>query len=1636
MNPRSLGNIFKKVLLGSLVLGCFFVSRNVSASDVFRVTEYNITTGFTGTTYNLTLNNPLSPDHFILIRGAESGNVIKSPTNSYVKISKLPLGANKSLPTTGSTTSVELKRYAVGSSSWVGVVTVVECLVDCTNNGFKTLDILDLSTPRYTNTTTRLQSGTTSSITPWTNINKVSIFGGGLGSGTNIEDSAANSGYYNAGWLRLYPTGTNTINWERYNSNNDGILSLATSTVYAIEWGSAWNVQRVAISGSNGASGSNTTAAYNTAKISSATRANTWVYGSGYSQAAALGNGSLGTIITLGNGVAQNTSETTVAMGSQISGAIKSFDIYVFSHPNLSVDYKFKTNSGGGSKTAAITTTSNPNTTCRMSTAYSSMNNNTNNYPAGIFSSRYSANTTITLQREYYPTGTSYNFATWAQGLNFKNIQYTPQPTLNQYKYKWRDDTKALNDNNGWLTTNYNENPPLITKNINYRIRFAISNTGESDTTAGKGLKIQYGSKTGGSCLSTTTWKDIPDASNIVMSDSTQYIDQDLTLPIFDNPEAYTFTSGRGMDTTNTSSQIALLNNGYTELEYSIKISSTILDGDYCLRLFNATDNKELSSYLNYPEMLVGSHLVQNYYRWYANNDLITPTISLAQENSESFINENDLARLRLNVQAKNEALTSKGFILQYSKMSINGPWKTVSNPSVGAKWWNNYYSKRQKINFGTSHSLLPSGLTVSFTMNTQIAQTSGDDIRVVFQKSTGENYELDRIADNWFSTSSNIQFRLMSDIAVNTNSSTTGDYYVYYGNPNAVNPPTNLNNIYAVYDDFSGGAIRSDWKTFDNDKVSGTSFSESNGTLNINSGGVDTWEATGVTPVDDYSTVYQDNIDGDFEATLRCISQDNVSPSENMGLMVKNDITKTQPNNGYFVNVDNINTAFLSAWDSNNNGYLDTLYSPTVTPTWPHCLRIKKQGTVFTATYSIDCINFSAMNSVTIANASNVQDVGIYVLSNGGDILSVGKFNYFKLIKLVSVGPTTSLNTVETKEDWEFYDSVNINQSAIISQMLLSNSNVGELYSEVNPIDLNPNIIQVDQSGEYDFPLNSKNAEKSTYYFKLIRAEGSDFEEYLNYAKLTIGNSLTQNSYRWYSNTNAIDPVTAIANENQVGLSDSKNNPLRLRINIKNNLSELKASSTSFVLQYSKSLVGPWNGVGLNQEWEFYDNNLVNSDSVIGNTLLSTSTKKESYSEQNPTINNINNLLNNDVGEYDFSLIPKNATGNNYYFRLVKSTGEVLDNYTNYPMVSVNTSPYYNLASYKLFKNTDSSDVGNGIAEQNIAGSIEPLSDFRLRLLMSVSKNKILQNEGFFKLQFAEKGTGTCSNPQYPYSVLTRTTAIALKDNPSVSSGVALTSNLSDPYEIGATIKNQTYNEIGDFSNSMSDLNIGEYGKWDFALFDNNAGVGKTFCFKVVNVDGTDIQTYSNYPEVSIVSGVLSIDIVDNNGNSITNPIFSLDPRTFSYSSSSSQGIFGFDNQKIRITNSTANPLWTVSLSASYGETAFWSDGTDSYDFNDPTPDAKDGPDPDTIGGQMSIDPSFASITPKPGGTSTGIVLSSPSSFIEGTQNSLTIASSSSATQTNSYWDIMGVSILQSIPASQRSGEYSINMTLTVIGN
>lgn len=186
----------------------------------------------------------------------------------------------------------------------------------------------------------------------------------------------------------------------------------------------------------------------------------------------------------------------------------------------------------------------------------------------------------------------------------------------------------------------------------------------------------------------------------------------------------------------------------------------------------------------------------------------------------------------------------------------------------------------------------------------------------------------------------------------------------------------------------------------------------------------------------------------------------------------------------------------------------------------------------------------------------------------------------------------------------------------------------------------------------------------------------------------------------------------------------------------------------------------------------------------------------------------------------------------------------------------------------------------------------------------------------------------------------------------------------------------------------------------------------------------------------VTVNTGSLTVDIVDDNGDSVSSPSISMGAITFSFSYQSANGTFGISTEKIRVDNTTQSPQWTLSIAADSGSTAFWDGTINDYDFNDPTANAGDGADDDSLGGQMTINASAGTLTPQGGCSNTGITLGSSASFSEGVTDSITLLSAGSSADTNCYWDFTGIGISQTVPAEQNADNYSIDMTLTIVAS
>ncbi len=179
-----------------------------------------------------------------------------------------------------------------------------------------------------------------------------------------------------------------------------------------------------------------------------------------------------------------------------------------------------------------------------------------------------------------------------------------------------------------------------------------------------------------------------------------------------------------------------------------------------------------------------------------------------------------------------------------------------------------------------------------------------------------------------------------------------------------------------------------------------------------------------------------------------------------------------------------------------------------------------------------------------------------------------------------------------------------------------------------------------------------------------------------------------------------------------------------------------------------------------------------------------------------------------------------------------------------------------------------------------------------------------------------------------------------------------------------------------------------------------------------------------------------LVADIVDGSGASVASPSVTFPSQTFGFSCQTATTTLGSATQKIRVTNTTATAGWQISIAPTNGATAVWSDGgTNTYDMNDPTSTGcTDGPDADSVGGQMTINPSVSTVTPSMNGcTLTGITKGASTAFNQGVTNSIPLLTSAGG-NINCSWDITDISISQQIPAEQHYTSYSLGLTMTIV--
>ncbi len=182
-----------------------------------------------------------------------------------------------------------------------------------------------------------------------------------------------------------------------------------------------------------------------------------------------------------------------------------------------------------------------------------------------------------------------------------------------------------------------------------------------------------------------------------------------------------------------------------------------------------------------------------------------------------------------------------------------------------------------------------------------------------------------------------------------------------------------------------------------------------------------------------------------------------------------------------------------------------------------------------------------SALPATTLAaentGFSGATDGAVYHLrvnvNNTGD--KIDKPADFKLQYSTSTGgPWTDVGGIGSGETWRGFDNSSVADGDSVSKLLTATEGE-QTYEEANPATIINDFDGPDKPNEWDWVVQGNAALGSTtYYFRMVKSGGTALGGYTNYAQLTTAAAtLSQEDYRWYDNTDAVQPTAPLAAEN-----------------------------------------------------------------------------------------------------------------------------------------------------------------------------------------------------------------------------------------------------------------------------------------------------------------------------------------------------------------------------------------------------------------------------------------------------------------------------------------------------------------------
>lgn len=519
------------------------------------------------------------------------------------------------------------------------------------------------------------------------------------------------------------------------------------------------------------------------------------------------------------------------------------------------------------------------------------------------------------------------------------------------------------------------------------------------------------------------------------------------------------------------------------------------------------------------------SAYTQSAYRWYSNTSLNgagEPTSALANQNTAATTASNSaILRLRmgLTVSTANMEAGTQDFKLQYGT-STSGPWTDIGNPpdtwcnATTGITCNTSWTNRIKITINNSASA--SNLTNypllvklnSSRIDYTKTQNSGQDIR--FVDPSDSSTVLSEQVEQWNESGDSYVWVKVPQI----DAASSSDYiWLYYGNASASDGQDAAN----VWDSNFKGVYHSSESS--GSTIFDSTGNANNGTKNASSpptpstgqiAGGQTYAANGNSNVS-----IPDSSSLDLTTfTISAWVLANGSLTNNDGW--KTIFCKDNPTN-YCMQTNP--SSQLEVNYSIGGSWVDAAASTTVAQnTWYFVtgtydgatLRLYVNGA---SSAAIATTTTPPTNNSALVLGRSVSSVEYWPGNIDEARVSIGARSA-DWVKADYLSQSDTMLTYGNQEDqtsdsdagvWQFYDNTSITNGRTLTSTLLAGTTALESYQEKNPTIYNPTLANVGSQAEWDFALNPSGVCGGTYYFRMVKSDGTALTTYTNYPSLTI---------------------------------------------------------------------------------------------------------------------------------------------------------------------------------------------------------------------------------------------------------------------------------------------------------------------------------------------------------------------------------------------------------------------------------------------------------------------------------------------------------------------------------------------------